>query len=547
MEKKEKSFVTGAAILAVAGLIAKILGAIYRIPLNNLIGTEGMSFYAVAYPYYSWLLVISTAGLPAAISKLVSERVTQGDYKAAHKVFKVAFKILLMIGVATTLLMFVFAKPLAAMSNLHGAWLSFAALAPALFFVSVMCAYRGYLQGLQQMTGTALSQVAEQLVKLVAGLIFAKMLLPKGAEYAAQGALLGVSVSEVFGLAVIMVFYYRQRLAGLDKMIKKAPVMKRESTSEILRALAVMAVPITLGASIMPLTGIADSALILNSLTKSSKALEWAKSSGVADTVEDWAKSAYSIFRSYVTTIINMPAVLTSALAMSLVPAMSAFVANGKKRSAKRAAITGMKLSLIIGAPCAVGLFVLAKPILLLLFSASLDNPGKIAMAESIMQISAVGVLFLSEVQALTGVIQSIGKPRIPVMNLLLGGIVKIVSMLILMRVMNIYGAALSTVLCYAVASVLDTLWIIKYMHLRINVYDVFVKPVVASVVMGIYTAFTYSVLGDGKLSTLISICVGVAIYAILAVLLRMLDRNDLEFIPGGKKLARLFCRNEEV
>ena len=547
MEKKEKSFVTGAAILAVAGLIAKILGAIYRIPLNNLIGTEGMSFYAVAYPYYSWLLVISTAGLPAAISKLVSERVTQGDYKAAHKVFKVAFKILLMIGVATTLLMFVFAKPLAAMSNLHGAWLSFAALAPALFFVSVMCAYRGYLQGLQQMTGTALSQVAEQLVKLVAGLIFAKMLLPKGAEYAAQGALLGVSVSEVFGLAVIMVFYYRQRLAGLDKMIKKAPVMKRESTSEILRALAVMAVPITLGASIMPLTGIADSALILNSLTKSSKALEWAKSSGVADTVEDWAKSAYSIFRSYVTTIINMPAVLTSALAMSLVPAMSAFVANGKKRSAKRAAITGMKLSLIIGAPCAVGLFVLAKPILLLLFSASLDNPGKIAMAESIMQISAVGVLFLSEVQALTGVIQGIGKPRIPVMNLLLGGIVKIVSMLILMRVMNIYGAALSTVLCYAVASVLDTLWIIRYMHLRINVYDVFVKPVVASVVMGIYTAFTYSVLGDGKLSTLISICVGVAIYAILAVLLRMLDRNDLEFIPGGKKLARLFCRNEEV
>ncbi|MBQ9950423.1 MAG: polysaccharide biosynthesis protein [Clostridia bacterium] len=552
MEKKAKSFVTGAAILAVAGLIVKILGAVYRIPLNNLIGTEGMSFYAVAYPYYSWLLVISSAGLPAAISKLVSERVTRGDYKAAHKVFTVAFRILLIIGVVTTLLMLILSKPLAGMSGLSGASLSFIALAPSLFFVSVMCAYRGYLQGLQQMTGTALSQVAEQLIKLIAGLYFAKLFLPKGPEYAAQGALLGVTVSEFAGLIVIAVFYKIQCNRGLTRQIKQSSSEKKESVGTIVRALCAMAIPITLGASIMPLTGIADSAFILNVLKKSPQALDWAQKSGVvegakdaADMIGRWAQSAYSIFRSYVTTIINMPAVLTSALAMSLVPAMSAFIASGKKNSAKNAAVTGLKLALIIGAPCAVGLFVLAEPILLLLYESSLDNAGKVAMASGIMRISAVGVLFLSMVQALTGVIQGIGKPGVPVRNLVLGGIVKVASMLILMRIFNIYGAALSTVLCYAVAAVLDVMWMIRYMHLKINSFDVFAKPVLSAVVMGIYAAFTYSVLGgEGTIATLASICVGVGVYAVLAVLLRMFDENDLGFIPGGKKIAALLYGN---
>ena len=545
---KAKSFVTGAAILAAAGLLVKILGAVYRIPLNNLIKTEGMAFYAVAYPYYSWLLVISSAGLPAAISKLVSERVTRGDHKGAYRVFQVAFRLLIIIGIATTLFMFLLAKPLANMSDLHGAYLSFMALAPSLFFVSVMCAYRGYLQGLQQMTGTALSQITEQFVKLIAGLVLAKMLLPKGAEYAAMGALIGVTISEVCGLAVIAFFYYRQRQKGLAELIKTAPAYEKESTNTIIKALAAMAIPVTLGASIMPLTGIADSALILNSLKNSGNALRWAQESGVAQGLTDageivasWAQSAYSIFRSYVTTIINMPAVLTSALAMSLVPAMSAFLAAGKKKSAKKAAVTGMKLSLIIGAPCAVGLFVLARPILLLLYKASLDNPGKIQMAESIMKISAVGVLFLSVVQALTGVIQGLGKPKIPVINLVLGGAVKIVSMLILMKMLNIYGAALSTVLCYAVAAVLDTLWLIRYMHIKVNWFDVFGKPVLASVTMGLYTAFVFELLGGaGNKATIAAIAVGMIVYAAMVFLLRMFSQNDLEFVPGGKKLAKL-------
>ena len=399
------------------------------------------------------------------------------------------------------------------------------------------------------MTGTALSQVAEQLIKLIAGLVLTKIMLKRGPEFAAQGALLGVTISEIAGLIVIAAFYYIKKANGFGLMLNRNDeIFKPESNSSIIRQILVLAIPITLGASIMPLTGIADSAFILNSLKYSSKAVHWAKQSGIVtefDTtsylVESWAKSAYSIFRSYVTTIINMPAVLTSALAMSLVPAISSYIASKKIKSAKKAATTAMKLSMLIGAPCAVGLFVLAEPILLLLYSSSLDNAGKVAMAASIMQISSIGVLFLSVVQALTGVIQGMGRPIIPVKNLLIGGILKVISMLILMQFFNIYGAALSTVICYAVAAILDTAWLIRKMRLSINFFDVFAKPMIASITMGIYAAFVYNVLGCSKIATLLAIMVGVGVYAVLLILMRMLDEVDLEFIPGGNRIAPLF------
>ena len=173
MEKKQSSFVQGAAILGAAGLIVKIIGALFRVPLANQVGPEGMSYYEVAYPYYSGLLVIASAGLPTAISKLVSERVTMRDYRGAREVFQTAQKLLCGIGIVLGLLMFLLAKPLAASSGLDAAYLSFQAFAPALLFVSIMCAYRGYLQGMQQMTGTAVSQIVEQLGKLVIGLALA--------------------------------------------------------------------------------------------------------------------------------------------------------------------------------------------------------------------------------------------------------------------------------------------------------------------------------------------------------------------------------------
>ena len=169
MTAKQKNFVKGAAILGIAGLICKVIGAVFRIPLSNAIGTQGMANYQAAYPLYAFLLVISSAGLPTAISKMVSERVTKGDYRGAHFTFQVAYKVLLIVGVITSVLLFAASPLVSKLIGLDTSMYSFMAIAPALFFVSILSAYRGYFQGLQMMTPTALTQIVEQVGKLAVG------------------------------------------------------------------------------------------------------------------------------------------------------------------------------------------------------------------------------------------------------------------------------------------------------------------------------------------------------------------------------------------
>ena len=300
MEKKQSSFVRGAAILGAAGLIVKIIGALFRVPLANQVGPEGMSYYEVAYPYYSGLLVIASAGLPTAISKLVSERVTMRDYRGAREVFQTAQKLLCGIGIMLGLLMFLLAKPLAASSGLDAAYLSFQAFAPALLFVSIMCAYRGYLQGMQQMTGTAVSQIVEQLGKLAIGLALAVKLLPKGPEYAAMGAIIGVTASELIALIVIWLMY-RLKKRSFDAKLRRSPKTQPRGFGIISKNLLQIAVPVTIGASISSLAGIVDVALIINILTDNL---------GYETSL---AQTAFSLLRTNVTTLTNMPGVLTMA------------------------------------------------------------------------------------------------------------------------------------------------------------------------------------------------------------------------------------------
>lgn len=549
MKKQTKStvnagFVQGAAILGIAGLLVKIIGAVYRIPLANIVGESGMAYYEVAYPYYSWLLVISSAGLPTAISKLVSERIALGDIVGAKRVFRAALRLLFFIGIVTAVLLFILSSPIANLSGAAPARYSLMALSPALLFVSVMCAYRGYLQGMQCMTGTAISQIVEQLIKLIFGFglafLFVKM-RPDAPELAAMGALIGVSVSELVALAVIK-FYYDARIRNrsLPVCVSTKGAKSRLRGSIIKRLLAI-AIPITIGASIMPVTGIADSVFIINFLEKHDIAM------GIAEEIaNENARVAYTVLRSYVTPLINMPAVLTLSLSMSLVPAISQAVTRKEKRIVNAASRTGIKLAMFIGAPCAAGLFILGGPIMSLLYSAVRNNQDRFIQAQQVMYIAAVGVLFLSLVQTLTGIIQGLGKPRVPVYFLALGGIVKVVSMLVLMQFtsMGILGAALSTVLCYAVAGIADTVYVIRKTRMNISYTDTFAKPLFSSIVMGfaVFAVYTLgSKLGHPTLATLASLCVGVAVYGGLMILLRPFSNSDLEFLPKKDLFRRIF------
>lgn len=536
MEKKPQSFVKGAAILGIAGLIVKVIGAIFRIPLANAIGPVGMSYYEVVYPYYSGLLVISSAGLPTAISKLVAERVTLGDYRGARNVFNRAMLLLFIIGVVTSIFMLFGADYLASLSSFDKASLSFRALAPALLFVSIMCTYRGYLQGLQLMGGTAVSQIIEQLGKLIIGLSLAIKFMEKGPEYAAMGALIGVTVSELMALIVIF-FFAGAKKREMHALARAPGPMLGSTLTHVTKNLLVIAVPITIGAAISPLTGIMDSAMIGRILQDN---LHFSLEA---------AQTAYSLLRTNVTTLVNMPGVLTMALAMSLVPAISSFAATRNTHGVKNAARLGMKLALIIGLPCSVGLFVLGEPIIAMLYTRL--NEAELALSGDLMRTASIGVLFLSLVQAMTGVIQGMGKPRVPVFNFFIGFILKVVIMLVLMNIpsINIQGAAVSTVVCYAYAGIMDTIYAIRFASIKINALDVIGKPLLSSLVMGVVIALVYGLLKSTdhlRLATLAAVLAGVLIYAALMFALKMFSPGELDLIPGGKRIKRFMHRGKQ-
>ena len=526
MEKKKGSFVQGAAILGIAGLIVKVIGAAFRIPLANTIGLIGTSYYDTAYPYYSWLLVISTSGLPTAISKMVSERVTLGDYRGAHRVFATAMQILCCIGLLTSILMFFGSDYIARLHMLPEATYCFKALAPALFFVALMCAYRGYMQGMQQMVPTAISQVVEQVGKLVVGLSLAFLLLDKGPEYAAMGALIGVTVSELLALLYVMLSY-RRRWPKIRARLERSV---RREVEPVAGRLIAIALPITIGASISPLSSVVDSALIIRILLK----LGYAK---------ETAQTAFSLMRTTVATLTNMPGVLTMALAMSLVPAISAFSAKRDHAGIQDTARLGLKLALIIGLPCAVGLFVLASPILSMLYPNLTE--GELTLAVDLMHTSSIGVIFLSLVQSMTGVIQGMGKPNVPVFNLFIGFVLKVASLLALMNIpqVNIQGAAVSTVVCYAFAGIADTIYVIRRAKLRLGLVDVLLKPVLSSGVMGFVVFMIYSFMQEMEhqvLPTLAAVAVGVFAYGVMAIYFRFFSREELAYIPGGQRIRKL-------
>jgi stage V sporulation protein B len=530
MAKNDKnSFVKGAFILGVAGLICKVIGAFFRIPLYNMLG-DGMQYYEAVYPYYSTLLVISSAGLPTAISRMVAERTAIGDFTGAKRVFRKSQLLLAIIGVVTAALMYFGADTLARMTVGPLAAPSFRAMAPALLIVAVMCSYRGYLQGLQQMTGTAMSQLAEQAGKLAIGLYLTARWMPRGLEYGAMGAVAGVTISELLALIVVGAFYlFRKRDFELSETALSEPI----SDKGIVRGLLTIAIPVTIGASIMPITGILDASLIKNTLM----------SIGFDEAA---ASMRYVALRSNVINIINMPAVLTIALAMSLVPAISVARTAKDQKTIHTVSAMGIKLAMFVGIPCAVGLFVLAAPAIDLLYK--IDDQ-RLAIASALMRTSAIGVIFLSLVQTLTGILQGVGKQHIPVINLFIGGAVKVVLMLTLMRnpTIEIQGAAISTTACYIVAGVLDAIYLIRYTKLKLNVLDTFIKPAIAALVMGAAAYFSYGFLfsktASNTIATAGAILIGVVLYLIGVLWMRMFSEEDLAFIPGGSILSKLQFR----
>lgn len=525
---KNNNFLKGAAILGIAGVIVKILGAIYRIPLSNIIKSEGMGYYQTAYPFYALLLTISTAGFPIAIAKLVSERRAINDFKGAHKVFKVALWGLILGGILTSLFVFLAAEKIVMSLGNRNAYYSLIALIPALLFVPIMSAFRGFFQGRQSMAPTAISQIMEQFFRVASGLFLTYYLLDKGIPMAAGGASFGGSVGAIVG-TITMAFIYFYGRSKISEEIESSVVREEYKTENIIKDLLVIAIPITIGAAIAPIMDSIDVALVLNRL----------QSIGYTEAM---ANDLYGNLKGMAQTLINLPQVFSIAIAMSLVPAISDANARNKKKEMESIVSSGIRITLLIGLPAAFGLFVLAKPIIGLLYYK--NTIETITNTGNILAILSIGVVFLTLVQSLSAILQGIGKPMVPAINLFIGAVAKVILTYTLTAIpsINIYGAAISTVVAYAIAAILDIISIRVYSKVNMSVKDIFVKPFISALGMGISARLAYiGLIGlvGGKLGTILAIIIGAIVYVILLVLTGSITSEDLNLLPKGDKIAK--------
>ncbi|MBQ0018208.1 MAG: polysaccharide biosynthesis protein [Clostridiales bacterium] len=520
--------VKGATILAVCGIICKVLGAVFRIPLTNLIGAEGMSYYGVVYPIYSLFLILSTAGFPVAISRMVSGRIALGDYKNAHRTFKISMYLMLAIGAVSFIICFFGAGAFAKAVGNPGAAMSLRAISPALLFAPVVASLRGYFQGQQNMTPTGVSQVFEQMIRVGVGLTLSFVLVKYSLEYASAGATFGASAGLMLALVVLAVIYSKGKAERAAKI--QASDTEEEDRGSLIKELINIAIPITIGSSIMPLMMIIDSFVIMNRL----QATGWSLA---------MSKTLYGLISGYCDPLVNFPVVFIDAISISLLPAVTAAFTLHNKEDLNKNVQAGIKTMMVVAYPCAIGLIVLARPILYMLYPTQLEEAE---LAVHSLQIFSIGIITLGTMRTFSSSLQGVGRMYLPVCNLFIGALAKIVISYTLVGIpaLNINGAAIGSVSAYLIAALLNFRALRKYADVRIDVAGTFVKPLIASGIMGIVTYAVYRLLnnsmGHSAVAVLISMMVAVLVYFVLVFKTGTINREDAKLIPKGDLLMKL-------
>ncbi len=528
LPQRKQNFMEGAAVLTLAVAVTKVLGAVYKIPLGNLLDKDGMAHFYVAYNIYSLLLIVSTAGLPLALSRLVSQAEARGRVNQRKRIFRVTLGLFCLLGVVCSAVMLLFAKPLSRALRDSQAALAIRVLAPAVFCVCILSAIRGYTQGRGNMLPTAVSQIIESACKLTVGLTVAWLLVRQGAEpgRCAAGAISGVTVGAATGLAVLTVWLLRSRSGQRGTDVP-------QSRREILRRVLQIGVPVTLGSVGMSLITLLDQALVLGTL-QSSLGLSEAN-----------AAALYGEY-TFGMTLFALPASFMYPLTISLVPSISAATAAGRGETAAQNAASALKLAMVVALPVGVGMSVLAGPILHLLYPAV---PQTAEAAAYHLRILGIASVFVCLMIATAGILQAYGKERIPVITLLVGGGVKIAANYLLVTdpTISIHGAPIGTLLCYAVIAELNLLAIVRVVPHRLGLGGAAGKLLLSTAAMAAAARGGYGLLsrhmGSGC-ATLLSILAAGAVYVLLVLCLEVLRREEILQLPKGEKLAKFLFKS---
>ena len=521
---QKSTFFGGAATLAAGIIVVKLIGAFYKIPLGRILGDVGFGHFNNAYAVFNLLLMVSTAGLPVAMSKTISEANAMGRHNQVNRVFKVCLVTFLVLGAVTTAIMLFFAQPLANLQGDSMAAPAIRAMAFTALFLCTVSAYRGYAQGHSDMVPTAVSQVIEAVAKLIVGLILGWYLLYLGfgSEIAAAGAIFGVTAGSFISLIYLMIRHHRR-----NKPAQRLSDDRPQSPSSILKSLMVIAVPITLSSSVVPITTYIDTIQVQNLL---QSALGYS---------EEMAVSLYGSYQKAV-AIYNLPSSFMVALTASIIPAVSAALALKDKTGAGKITESALRVGSLLAIPAGVGLAVLSGPIVQLLFPETNQEVGSACML-----ILGVASIFVCINLLCNAILQANDRAALPIWFIAAGSIMKLIVNFFLVQTpaFGIKGAPVGTLVCFGLVAIMELIAIKKVTPYPPKYRRVFTKPLIASLVMGAGTWVSYGLLVPILGNTLAvagSICIAVVIYAVLVIVLKAVSRDDLSLMPKGDKIAKL-------
>ncbi len=544
-KKSSTNFLVQGSILAVASIISRIIGLLYRVPLEAIIGDVGNDYYSCAFEIYSMMLLISSYSLPLAVSKMVSARVAVGERRNAHRVFRCALGIAAVTGTAGCAIVFFGAEFLT--SVVFKTPMSFFALrvlAPTLIIVAVLGVVRGFFQGLGTMMPSAVSQILEQIFNAVVSVVAAFILFgygmriggvlgqsdTYGAAYGAAGGTLGTGVGALVGLVfVIFIFMiYRPSMKRMERREIKQGNTSKESYQSILRILILTIVPVLLSTTIYNLSSIVDQGVFKQLMN----AIPGYDSFAISE--------MWGIFTGKYKVLINVPISIASAMAASCVPSLAAAFANKDRAEVRKKISSAMHFVMVIAFPCMVGYIVLASPIMQLLFDDAREMP------EYMMQLGAVSIVFYSISTLSNGILQGINRMIIPVRNAIIALVAHIAFLVVLLKVfdLHIYAVVIATAFFALLMCILNGIAVQRYSRYKLKVGKTFIKPALASIIMGAIVWIVYNlgmkVLAVNAVWTIVSIIIGILAYAVVIIAIKGFTEEELKSFPKGTTLLRI-------
>ncbi|KNZ43212.1 putative polysaccharide biosynthesis protein [Acetobacterium bakii] len=528
MSDKTSNYLKGASVLAAAGILSRLLGLFFKIPLYQMVGSYGNGIYANVTNIYNLLLMVSTVGIPLAISKMVAENIAKGEYKTAHRVFKLSMMALVVMGGLSSLFLLFGADWIIETANWTSeSYPAIIAIAPAPLIISVCSAYRGFFQGFQIMTPTAVSQIVEQIVRVILGVLLCWIFVSAfGIGMGVGGAVFGATVGGLVA-AVFLSYLYKSFAKQNHRLLRKRTGRRQRSNKALLKRLLIISIPVTLTSALVSMFATVDSFIYVSRL-------------GLAgfDAVE--ATMMFGDF-SNAEQLINLPLILSGTLAIAMIPTISESFALRDRKETNKKIVLSIRIILLLAFPSCIGLSVLSFGIFDLLF------PGS-PYGGAILSTLSYATIFMMLSNTFQSILQSIDRFRVPLINLGVAIIIRFVTGWIFLAIpaINIYGIVISSIITFAYLTVANFLSVRRFTGVEIDFFHTLIKPLFAALIMGLATSIVFKGVSSFAgifLGLLVAMAVGVCVYGVIMILIKGITEEEIGYLPGNRYLMVVYDR----